>query len=326
MTMEYGKIKGIEKKVSRIVQGTIMLQVSKMEEGIDMLDMVTEYGVTGFDSAHGYGGGDSERVLGEWMQRRGNREEVMILTKGCHHNADRKRVTPYDLTSDLMDSLARLKTDYIDLYVLHRDNPTVPVGPIMDTLNEHYEVGRIRGFGGSNWTHQRLQEANDYAEQHGLVPMTVSSPNYGLAEQVENPWGEGCVTLAGPNEEEARQWYQTNQMPVFAYSSIARGFFSGRVKSDQPEAAQDILDGAAKRGYCYPVNFQRLARVEELAQEKGVSVPQIAIAYILDSPLNVFPLVASYNETEMKDNLKAFDVKLTPEEWAWLDLRSDTRI
>ena len=160
---------------------------------------------------------------------------------------------------------------------------------------------------------------------HGLVPMTVSSPNYGLAEQVENPWGPGCVTLAGPNEEKARAWYQANQMPIFAYSSIARGFFSGRVKSNEPEKAMEILDGAAKRGYAYPVNFQRLARAEELAAEKGVSVPQIAIAYILDSPLNVFPLVASYTEAEMKDNLKAFDVQLTPQEWAWLDLRSETR-
>ena len=164
MAMQYGQIPNIELAVSRIVQGTIMLQVSKMEEGIDMLDMVSEYGVTGFDSAHGYGGGDSERVIGEWMQRRNNRDKVMILTKGCHHNQDRKRVTPYDLTSDLMDSLTRLKSDYIDLYVLHRDDPDVPVGPIVDTLNEHYEAGRIRGFGGSNWTHQRLQEANDYAD------------------------------------------------------------------------------------------------------------------------------------------------------------------
>lgn len=325
MAMKYGRIAGINKKLSRIVQGTIMLQVNNMEKDIALLDMVTEYGVTGFDSAHGYGGGDSERVLGEWMQRRGNREEVVILTKGCHPNQDRKRVTPYDLTSDLMDSLSRLKTNYIDLYVLHRDDPEIPVGVIIDVLNEHYEAGRIRAFGGSNWTHQRLQEANEYAEAHGLVPMTVSSPNYGLAEQVENPWGPGCVTLAGPNEEEARTWYLNNQMPIFAYSSIARGFFSGRVKSNAPEQAKDILDGAAQRGYAYPVNFQRLARVEELAAEKGVSVPQIAIAYILDSPLNVFPLVASYNETEMQDNLKAFDVALTDQEWAWLDLRSETR-
>lgn len=325
MTMRYGTIPGIEKQVSRIVQGTIMLEMSKIEEGIEMLDMVTAHGVTAFDSAHIYMGGESERVLGEWMQRCGNRADVMIMSKGCHPNRERKRVTPYDLTSDLMDSLARLKTDYIDLYVLHRDDEDLPVGPIVEAFNEHLAAGRIHGYGGSNWTHQRIQAANEYAAAHGLVPMTVSSPNFGLAEQVENPWGPGCVTLAGPQEIEARAWYQANQMPVFAYSSIARGFFSGRVKSNDPMGAEKILDGAARQGYAYPVNFQRLARAEELAAEKGVSVPQIAIAYILDSPLNVFPLVASYSESEMVDNLKAFEVQLTPQESAWLDLRSDTR-
>lgn len=325
MAMQYGKIPGINKKVSRIVQGTIMLEMNQLEAGIEMLDMVTAHGVTAFDTAHIYMGGDSERVLGEWMQRRGNREDVMIMSKGCHHNRDRKRVTPYDLTSDLMDSMARLQTDYIDLYILHRDDPDLPVGPIVEEFNQHIQAGRIHGYGGSNWTHARIQEANDYANAHGLVPMTVSSPNFGLAEQVENPWGPGCVTLAGPQEAEARDWYQANQMPVFAYSSIARGFFSGRVKSNDPEGAKQILDGAAQKGYAYPVNFQRLARAEELAAEKGVSVPQIAIAYILDSPLNVFPLVASYTEAEMVDNLKAFTVQLTPEESAWLDLRGETR-
>ena len=325
MVMQYGTVAGIKKKISRIVQGTIMLQMNQLEEGIDMLDMVTTHGVTAFDSAHGYGGGDSERVIGEWMQRRGNREKVVILTKGCHHNQDRKRVTSYDLTSDLMDSLARLKTDYIDLYVLHRDDPETPVAEIIDTLNEHYQTGRIHAFGGSNWTHQRLQEANQYAAAHGLQPMTVSSPNYGLAEQVLSPWGPGCVTLAGPEEEDARAWYQANQMPVFAYSSIARGFFSGRVKSSEPEKSAEILDYPAQHAYAHPANFQRLARVEQLAAEKGVSVPQVAIAYILDSPLNVFPLVASYTESEMLDNLRAFEVKLTPQEWAWLDLRSETK-
>ena len=325
MTMQYGNIKGIDKQVSRIVQGTMMLSTDRMEEGIALLDMVFAHGVTTFDCAHVYGGGQSERVMGEWMQKHGNREQVVILSKGCHHNQDRKRVTPYDLTADLMDSLARLKSDYIDLYVLHRDNPDMPVGPIVETLNEHYAAGRIRGFGGSNWHHTRLAEANAYADKHGLVPMTVSSPNFGLAEQVLNPWGPGCVTLAGPQEEEARQWYLKHDMPVFAYSSLARGFFSGRFRSDEQQKAEEILEAVAIHAYGHPVNYERLARVEVLAQEKGATVPQIAIAYSLHSALDVYPLVASYNEKEMEDNLKAFDISLTAEECAWLDLRSETR-
>lgn len=319
--MQYGSLKGIEKKVSRLVQGTIMLMMDQLEEGIDLMDMAFAHGVTAFDSAHVYGGGQTERVFGEWMQRRGNREEVVLMTKGCHHNADRKRVTPFDLTADLFDSLARLKTDYIDLYVLHRDDPDVPVGPIVEILNTHLEAGRIRAFGGSNWTHQRIAEANAFAESHGLVPFSVSSPNYGLAEQVNNPWGPGCVSLSGPQEAEARAWYQANQMPVFSYSSIGRGFFSGRVKSNEPAASKDVIDSVAEYAYAHPVNFKRLERAEILAAQRGVSVPQIAIAYILSSPLNVFPLVASYNAQEMQDNLKSFDVQLSQAEWEWLDLR-----
>ncbi|MBN2046494.1 MAG: aldo/keto reductase [Anaerolineaceae bacterium] len=321
MAMQYATLPGINKKVSRLVQGTIMLMMDQKEAGLDLLDMAWANGSTAFDCAHVYGGGQSERVLGEWLTTRGNREEVVILTKGCHPNHDRKRVTPFDLTSDLFDSLARLKSDYIDVYVLHRDDPDVPVGPIVEALNEHFEAGRIRAFGGSNWTHQRLAEANQYAADHGLVPFSVSSPNFGLAEQVLDPWGPGCVTLSGPQEVKARAWYEANQMPVFAYSSIGRGFFSGRVKSDSPEDSASILDGAAQHAYAHPVNFRRLERAESLARQKGVTVPQIALAFILSSPLNVFPLVAAYNEAEFKDNLKTFDVQLTPEERDWLDLK-----
>ena len=323
MAMQYGKVTGIDKKVSRLVQGTIMLTTDEMETGIALLDMAFAHGVTAFDSAWVYGGGKTERVIGEWMQRRGNREQVVIMTKGCHPNQDRKRVTPFDLTGDLYDSLARLKTDYIDLYVLHRDDMDVPVGPIVETFNEHLQAGRIRAFGGSNWTYQRVAEANEYALSHGLVPFAVSSPNFGLAEQVENPWGPGCVSLSGPKEAEARAWFQANQMPIFSYSSIGRGFFSGRVKSNEPEKSKDILDGPAQLAYAHPINFKRLERAEMLAAQKGVTIPQLAIAYILCSPLNVFPLVAAYNETEMVDNLKAFDVQLTPQESAWLDLQID---
>lgn len=324
MTMKYGKINGIDKPLSRILQGTMMLSTDRLQEGFDLLDMCADHGVTGYDCANVYGGGQSERVLGAWMQERGNREEVVILSKGCHHNQDRKRVTPFDLSADLFDSLARMKTNYIDLYVLHRDDPDVPVGPIVETFNEHYEAGRIRGFGGSNWTHKRLAEANLYAREHGLLPFTVSSPNYGLAEQVFNPWGPGCVSLSGPQEADARAWYLENQMVVFSYSSLARGFLSGRVKSNHPEEAKDVLEAVAVHAYAYPVNYERLARAEKLAAEKSVSVPQIAIAFILHSPMIVFPLVAAYNVSEMEDNLKAFDIELSDAEWNWLDLQTDT--
>ena len=205
--MEYGKVKGIDKSVSRLVQGTVMVNSRELDYSFELLDAVHALGCNTFDTAHVYGGGDNERTVGRWVNERGLREKVVIIGKGAHHSGDRKRVTPFDISADLHDSLARFKFDYIDLYLLHRDDPDVPVGPIVERLNEHVDAGRIRAFGGSNWAHERVEEANEYAEGHGLVPFVASSPNFSLAEQVEEPWG-GCISISGPGGEAARKWYE----------------------------------------------------------------------------------------------------------------------
>ncbi len=317
--MLYGNIPYLDKKISRLVHGTIMVSMQKKEWSFELLDAMFALGVNAFDSAVIYG--DGERVLGTWMQERGNRDEVVILTKGAHHNGWRKRVTPYDIQTDVHDSLAKLMSNTIDLYILHRDDPAVPVGPIVEVLNQLHHEGKIGAFGGSNWTHNRLEEANEYAQKHGLIPFTASSPNYGLAEQVDNPWGPGCVSLAGPKEADARAWYAKNNTPIFAYSSLARGFFAGSLKSAAPEEAEKLFDRPTLQGYCHPVNFQRLERVEQLAQEKGLTVPQIAMAWIMQQPLNVFALVGTHTKEEMQQNIDALHVCLTQEELDWLDLK-----
>lgn len=323
--MQYASIAGIQKPVSRLVLGTMIVSIQEKQKSFDLLDAAFDLGCTAFDTAHGYAGGNSERGLGQWMKERGNRDQTVVITKGCHQNADRARVTPFDLASDLYDSLARLQTDYVDLYLLHRDDPSVPVGPIVEALNEHLQAGRIHAFGGSNWTHQRIAEANEYAREHGLTPFAASSPNYGLAEQVHDPWGGGCVSISGPRNREARAWYGANQMPVLAYSSLARGLFSGRITPGNFHQMQTTLDQACLTAYCHEPNFQRLERAILLAGEKNVSVPQLVLAYMFGSPVSVFPIVGAATGQEFQENVKAFDVRLAQEERAWLDLETDQR-
>ena len=106
----------------------MLFRMDRKEEIFALLDAAYACGINTFDSAVGYGGGDSERCIGAWCAERGLADEIVVLTKGCHHNADRKRVTPFDLASDLHDSLARLKNASIDIYVLHRDDPSLPGG------------------------------------------------------------------------------------------------------------------------------------------------------------------------------------------------------
>ena len=322
--MQYGNVPGVTKPIARLVQGTVMISTSKLDESFALLDGVLELGGTTFDTAHGYGNGDVERTMGRWMKARGNRDQVVILGKGAHHNQDRQRVTPYDITADLHDSLARMQTDYIDLYVLHRDDPSQPVGPIVETLNEHKAAGKIHAFGGSNWSTVRLQEANAFAQTHGLTPFVVSSPNFSLAVQRKAPW-PNCVSISGPEAAEERAWYADHNTPLFTWSSLAGGFFSGRFNRDNLDSFDTYLDKLCVECYCTESNFQRLDRVRELADERGLTIPQVATAYVMSYPLNIFPLVGCNTAQEFKANLEASEMRLTPAEIAWLEARSDTR-
>lgn len=322
--MQYGNVSGSEKKISRLVQGCIMLTRSRKEEGFALLDATRQAGITVYDTAHGYGGGEVDRTLGLWMEERGNRDEVVIIGKGAHHSQDRNRVTPYDIASDLADSLARLRSDYIDLYLLHRDDPTVPVGPIVEALNEHRAAGRIHAFGGSNWTPERLAEANEYADRRGLVPFAASSPNFSLADQIAEPWKD-CLSIAGPGQAAARAWYAECAMPLFTWSSVGRGFFSGQITRANAEQVRDQFDGSMAKSYYCEANFKRLDRAWALAKEKGLSVPQIALSYVLSYPLNIYALVRSMSGEELAVNGQALDNPLTAAEMEWLDLRREER-
>lgn len=318
--MQYGQIPGLAQPISRLVQGTSFTGFDQPEISFPLLDAVFEMGCNAIDTAHGYAQGRAERTLGRWITERGVRENIVIISKGAHHNQDRRRVTPFDITSDLFDSLARLKTDHIDLYMLHRDDPAVPAGPIVEVLNEHRQAGRIKAFGGSNWTHQRIQEVNTYAKKNGLTPFVASSPNYSLAEQFQEPWAN-CVTISGSAGHAARQWYAKNQMPLLTWSSLAGGFFSDRFTRDNLDTFDDYFDQVAIPAYCHEENFQRLDRVRLLAKEKGLTIPQVALAYVRNQPLNIFAIVGCKTGEEFKANLEAGQIELSPDELAWLDLR-----
>jgi aryl-alcohol dehydrogenase-like predicted oxidoreductase len=316
--MNYGRLPGLDKDISRLVQGTVMINGDDTQKEFSLLDGIYELGCTTFDTAHVYGGGSNERAVGQWVQENNLREKVVIIAKGAHHNQDRQRVTPHDITADIYDSLARFKFEYLDLYILHRDDPNVPVGPIVEVLNEHQKAGRIRAFGGSNWSHERIDAANRYVAEHGLIPFIASSPNFSLAEQVKEPW-DNCISIGGPKGKAPRTYYSQHQTPLFTWSSLAGGFFSGRFRRDNLETFTEYLDKLCVMCYCVEENFQRLDRAEELAKQKGLTLPQIAMSYVISQPLNVFALVGCATPAEFKDNLAAASVKLSQEELSWLE-------
>jgi len=322
--MQYGNVPGVTKPVSRLVQGTAntVFDATKPAQAFALLDLALEHGVNTFDTAHCYGEGN-ESTLGRWVRERGVRDKVVILAKGAHpygHN----RVTPEDIESDMTESMKRQGVDYFDLYVLHRDDPSVPVGPIVEALDGHKKAGRIGAYGGSNWSWQRIKEANDYAAAHGLTPFAVTSPNFSLAEMYEEPWG-GCISISGPQGQEARDYYAQTGIAVMPWSSMAGGFFSDIYSRDNLETfgKDDYFAQLCIKCYCGETNFQRLDRARELAKSKNLSVAQIAVAFSVSQPLNLFLLISSLTRDQFVANAAALDLKLTPQEIAYLDLKVD---
>lgn len=323
--MLYGEIRGVRRPVARIIQGGTMFGSDlDANESFALLDQVYELGCNTIDTAHVYAGGNSERIIGRWMKERGLREKIVLITKGGAHSVDRRRLTPFDIASDLHDSLARLKTEYIDLYLLHRDDTNMPVEPIIDTLNEHLQAGRLLAFGVSNWSHQRIEEANAYASANGLVPFVASSPQFGLADSAAEPWPL-CLSISGTSGSDAREWYSQTKMPVLVWSPLASGFFSGKFRRDNLHLfGEREWDEVAIRTYATEANFQRFDRASTLAEAKGVTTAQIALAYVMNQPMNLFAVVGPHSVEKFKANVEASEIQLTQEELDWLDLRAET--
>ena len=311
-TMTYGNIELLPLPASRIVFGTAVDPMTAGENSDALLDGAAERGINFFDCARSYG--RAEEVLGGWIRRRGNREKVIVLTKCGDIRDGVVKVNRQVIMEQLETSLKTLQTDYIDIFLLHRDDPGTPIGEIMETLNEAKRQEKIRLFGVSNWTVSRIREGNLYALQNRIEDFSVSSPNYGLALQMDDLWGGGCVSIAGPKHRNDRLWYTGTQMPVIAYSSLGRGFFSGKFRSDDPERARRVLDSYAQKGYLYPENLQRLKRAEDMAQQKGLTVPEIAMRYVFASPMNLFAVVSTTKPERLDSHIEAAANPLTPEE------------
>lgn len=317
--MNYVPIPGLDKPCSQLVIGTSGFSPQRKTDVFALLDAYVEHGGNTIDTAHLYGHGNSELTVGMWMKSRGKRSELVIIDKGGHHHvsdigehdAAISRVTPKEITKDLTESLERLQTDYIDLYLLHRDDLSVPVDELMDMLQEHVRAGLVRGIGVSNWTVQRIEEANQYADNKGYNRLVANSPSLSLAEINEPRW-PGAV-YAGQSDIE---WHKKTQLPLFSWASQASGFFTGRYSPDIA-AHPDIV-----RVYYNEANWERFDRAAILAKRKGpgLTANHIALAYVLSLPLPICAVIGPQNEEELCSSMRALEIRLTDDEMLWLNL------
>ncbi|MEM7627168.1 MAG: aldo/keto reductase [Planctomycetota bacterium] len=303
--MTYGRIPGLDRDLSNFVIGCDN-QLTFPHAAV-MFDHWLEVGGNAFDTAHLYMGGEPERLFGHWQTSRGVRDQINIIAKGAHT----PHCNPESVTRQLHISLERMQTDHAEIYILHRDNPDVPVDEFVDVLHEHAEAGRIGVFGGSNWSVERYVAANEYAKAHGKRGFSLMSNNFSLARMI-NPVWDGCVAASVP---ETRQFLIDNQVPNLAWSSQARGYFVSK------EATGRAGEWDHDNAWDSPENRQRRQRAFELAEKHGVTAINIAAAYVLCQPFPSFALIGPRQIHETVTSLPALGLQLTESEMAYLDLR-----
>ncbi len=269
----------------------------------------------------------SEKLIGEWMSARGNRNSIVLATKGAHPplTTMAPRMSAQDISDDVHASLSHLRVDTIDLYWLHRDDPATPVNAIIDALNTHVRAGKLRYLGVSNWRVARIREANAYAASSSQAGFVANQPMWNVA--VVDPAGVADKTMA-IMDADMHAFHNSTQMACVPFSSQAGGLFAklGRPASDR--LARALSGGPralARTAYItmrsmlagnrpmYPVqpNQRRRAALLQVARARGLTLSQVVLGYLIAQPFPTIPIVGCRTQDQLKDSLTAIAAHLT---------------
>ncbi len=306
---------GNELKISTIALGTdVYGTVVDEKTAFSLLDFYFDRGGNLIDTANAYadwiegGKGASEMVIGRWLKNR-RRDKVIISTKGgfpLQDSMNVSRLSRKDIFADMDESLLRLGTDYVDIYWLHRDDVTLPVGEIMEYLNELVRQGKTRFIGMSNWSCGRIDEANRYAAEHNLMLLSASQIQYSMA--VANP-EKNDPTLVLMNDNEYN-YFKNHDMTVFAFASQAKGFFS-KMYSGGIEA----LSPKARDRYLNEKTLARYERIKEIAEKYERTVGEVSLsALVSNSDFDTVAIVGCKNLAQLEDSLGAWGFKMNDED------------
>lgn len=319
--MDYIKIKGIDKPVSKLIMGTAWFAQDHKDEIFAMLDRYIAAGGNVIDCGRYYGAGKAELILKEYLDTRQNRDDLIIIDKCCHpiitpdgaHHSDYWRVKPDLITEDLFYSLYHVGVDYFDIYLLHRDDETVPVEDIMDRLESHYNEGLIKAYGVSNWSLDRVKAAYEYCQSKSYKGFAVNNPSYSLATVVKPRW-KTCIYA----DEEYASWHKDTDITLISWAAQGHGFFADIYPKDGT-APIDIQEA-----FFTDDNFEKLERCKVLGEKHGVDSINIALAYVMCSEINPGVVIGSRNVDEFESSVKTLDIKLGQEEMDYLSLKSDS--
>ena len=276
------------------------------DEAAHQLSLFTDLGGQLIDTARVYGAwapggyeGYTEQLVGQWLARDGHRDQVLVCTKGAHPmwQVWQPRVTPEVIRADLEQSLLNLRTDHVDLYLLHRDDATQPILPMLQTLEALRREGKVLHYGCSNWTLPRMREAAQVARANGLVGFCANQVMWSMARANPDAIGDKTLVLL---DEPTRLWQQEQGMLLMAYTSLAHGYLLRR-------AAGIAVSDTLTAQYDNPQNEAALA----LLRQAGADPLAVSLRYITLSGGPCLPVAAFSSDVQLTQAIRA----LTDSRW-----------
>ena len=263
-----------------------------LEAGLDFIDTAEMYSVW----VPGHRGGESEAIIGEWMASRGCRDRVTIATKvGADMGDGRKGLAPARIRAAVEDSLRRLRTDRIDLYQAHFDDPDMPLAEMLGTFAELIAAGKVRAIGASNHTPERLREALRTSAELGLPRYESLQPHYNLYDRAEYEATLEPLCVA-------------ERLGVISYFGLARGFLTGKYRSTadlgQSQRGGGVADYLNERG------MRILATLDEVAGEIRSTPAQVALAWLIARPSITAPIASATSLDQLEDLIAAANLRL----------------
>jgi aryl-alcohol dehydrogenase-like predicted oxidoreductase len=294
-------------QVSALCLGTMQFGWSADEAtAFTIMDAFAEAGGTFIDTADIYSfwvdgnpGGVSETIIGNWMQQRKNRQDIILATKArgrMWDGPDGEGLSRAHLTRALDDSLRRLQTDYIDLYQMHWDDETVPMEETLGTLHEFVQAGKVRFIGCSNFSPQRLRESLAVSEQGNLVRYETLQPHYNLVHRKEY-------------EAELRQICAEHSLGVIPYSPLEGGFLTGKYRRNAPHPQSTRAESLKKRHF-NERGWAVIDALDSVAQKYERPIVHVALAWLFAQPTITAPIIGANSIEQLQTVLGAVDLDL----------------
>lgn len=272
-----------------------------IERGGTMIDTADVYSAW----ITGHVGGESETAIGNWLARRGRRDDVLIATKvGMLPGEGGAGLRPERIAAAVDASLKRLRTDHIDLYYAHRDDPETPVADVLGAFSRLVEAGKVRALGASNFSAERLAESLDVSAAQGLPAYTVLQPELNL---VARNGFEGALQMLCIDRG----------LGVLTYFALASGFLTGKYRQEADFGQS--LRGSRMAGYLDARGQAILAALDTIAGETGTTPAQIALAWNAAQPGVTAPIASATSLTQLDDIASAMSLDLSAAQLALLD-------